>query len=96
VVDVEINLPQTDKKEAHWINVRLLFVRGSDQETKTQVGKHDWAVFLCTDRGLSATEILELYAMRWAIEVYFKEAKQHLGLLKEQSNHYPPILHPFI
>ena len=24
----------------------------------------------------------------WAIEVYFKEAKQHLGLLKEQSNHY--------
>lgn len=27
-------------------------------------------------------------AMRWAIEVYFKEAKQHLGLLKEQSNHY--------
>jgi hypothetical protein len=26
--------------------------------------------------------------MRWAIEVYFKEAKQHLGFLKEQSNHY--------
>ena len=25
--------------------------------------------------------------MRWAIEVYFKEAKQHLGFLKEQSNH---------
>ncbi len=33
-------------------------------------------------------EILELYAMRWAIEVYFKESKQHLGFLKEQSNHY--------
>lgn len=26
--------------------------------------------------------------MRWAIEVYFKEAKQYLGFLKEQSNHY--------
>ena len=26
--------------------------------------------------------------MRWAIEVYFKESKQHLGFLKEQSNHY--------
>ena len=26
--------------------------------------------------------------MRWAIEVYFKEVKQHLGFLKEQSNHY--------
>ncbi len=88
VVDVELNLALTAKEEAQWINVRLLFVRGSDQETKTQVGKHDWAIFLCTDTGLTATEILELYAMRWAIEVYFKEAKQHLGLLKEQSNHY--------
>ena len=88
VVDVELNLALTDKDEAQWINVRLLFVRGSDQETKTQAGKHDWAVFLCTDTGLTATEILETYAMRWAIEVYFKEAKQHLGLLKEQSHHY--------
>ncbi len=39
-------------------------------------------------RTLTATEILEIYAMRRAIEVYFKEAMQHLGLLKEQSNHY--------
>jgi hypothetical protein len=88
VIDVELNLAQTPKEEAQWISVRLLFVRGSDQETKPRVGKHDWAVFLCTDTGLTATEIIELYAMRWAIEVYFKEAKQHLGLLKEQSNHY--------
>ena len=88
VVDVELNLALTDKEDARWINVRLLFVRGADQETKAQAGKHDWAVFLCTDTALTATEILELYAMRWAIEVYFKEAKQHLGLLKEQSNHY--------
>jgi len=88
VVDVALNLATTKKEKAQWINVRLLFVRGADEETKKQVGKHDWAVFLCTDTGLTATEILETYAMRWAIEVYFKEAKQHLGLLKEQSNHY--------
>jgi hypothetical protein len=37
---------------------------------------------------LSETEILELYLMRRVIEVYFKLAKQHLGFLKEQSNHY--------
>ncbi len=88
VVDVELNLAHTPKDDAQWITVRLLFVRGADQSTKAQVGKHDWAVFLCTDTSLTATDILELYAMRWAIEVYFKEAKQHLGLLKEQSNHY--------
>jgi len=32
------------------------------------------------------------YAHAWAIEVYFKEAKQHLGFLKEQSNHYAAYL----
>ncbi len=88
VVDVALNLALTPKDAAQWITVRLLFVRGADQATKAQVGKHDWAVFLCTDTTLTATDILELYALRWAIEVYFKEAKQHLGLLKEQSNHY--------
>ena len=87
-VDVEVNLAESTKIPEQWVNVRLLFVRGVAEQTKTQAGKHDWAVFLCTDTALSATEILQRYAMRWAIEVYFKEAKQHLGLLKEQSNHY--------
>ncbi|WP_419611366.1 hypothetical protein [Thiolapillus sp.] len=49
-----------------------LVVRGSVDTNKAKAGKHDWAVFLCTDTALSAMEILELYAMRWAIEVYFK------------------------
>jgi peroxiredoxin family protein len=40
---------------------------------------------LTTATALSETKTLELYLMRWAIEVYFKEAKQHLGFLKEQS-----------
>ncbi len=31
------------------------------------------------------SKILEVYALRWGIEVYFKEAKQHLGFLKEQT-----------
>lgn len=66
----------------------MLFVRGNAGDTQATVGKHDWAVFLTTDTALSSAEILELYSMRWAIEVYFKEAKQHLGFLKEQSNYY--------
>lgn len=86
-IDVELNLAETKDPE-QWIKVRLLFVRGVACDTRQTVGKHDWAVFLTTDTALSGTEILELYSMRWAIEVYFKEAKQHLGFLKEQSNHY--------
>ncbi len=81
-LDVELNLAESDDIPEQWPHVRLLFVRGAVEPTKTQAGKHDWAIFLCTDTALSATDILQLYAMRWAIEVYFKEAKQHLGLLK--------------
>ena len=86
-VDVELNLAETKEPE-QWIKVRLLFVRGNVDDTQQTTGKHDWAVFLTTATALSGAEILELYSMRWAIEVYFKEAKQHLGFLKEQSNHY--------
>ena len=85
---VELNL-QTDKEEKErWVNVRLLFVRGVAESNKAQPGKNDWAVFLSTDVNLDAQKMLELYSMRWAIEVYFKEAKQHLGFLKEQARNY--------
>jgi len=40
--------------------------------------------------------MLQIYSMRWSIEVYYKEAKQHLGFLKEQSHHYAAYVAPFI
>ena len=36
---------------------------------------YEWALFLSTDVSLSPLRILDLYALRWAIEVYFKETK---------------------
>jgi len=88
VLDVELNLTNsTSKDPEQWRRVRLLFVRGNAEPDK-QAGKNDWAVFLTTDISLEANKILEIYALRWAVEVYFKEAKQNLGFLKEQSNHY--------
>jgi SRSO17 transposase len=86
VVDLNLNDPKDEV--ARWIKVRLLFVRGVADSDKVQPGKHDWCVFLTTDTKLDPQKMLELYAMRWAIEVYFKESKQHLGFLKEQARHY--------
>jgi len=71
-----------------WVKVRLMLVHGRLNGDKARAGQHDWAVFLTTDPSLAPQRLLELYALRWAVEVYFKEAKQHLGFLKEQSNHY--------
>jgi hypothetical protein len=86
-VDVELDLAEP-KEPGQGIKVRLLFVRGNAGEAQAPVGKHDWAVFLTTDTALSPAEMLELYSLRWATPVYFEEAKQRLGFLKGQSNHY--------
>ncbi len=58
-------------------DVRILFI--SD-------GKKDWQALLCTDIDLEASDILNYYSRRWAIEVFFKDAKQMLYMGKEQSN----------
>ncbi len=84
-VNVELDLAKSDKEPAQWVNVQLLYVRGAAKEEKTTVGKKDWALFLTTDLALSPQKVLEIYALRWGIEVYFKEAKQYLGWLKEQT-----------
>ena len=86
-ITVELNLAQSTQEDDHWVKVKLLYVRGVNEE-KQHAGKHDWALFLTTDSQLSDEKMLEIYALRWGIEVYFKEAKQQLGFLKEQSTHY--------
>jgi hypothetical protein len=80
---VSLNLETDDQQPARWVEVRLVFsapVRASHAQT--------WVVFLCTNVSLSDAKILEVYALRWSIEVYFKEIKQNLGFLKEQSGRY--------
>ena len=80
---VSLDLQTQANQPARWVNVRLVFsapVRASRADT--------WVVFLCTEVTLSDARILQIYALRWSIEVYFKEIKQHLGFLKEQSGRY--------
>jgi predicted nucleic acid-binding Zn finger protein len=46
----------------------------------------DWKVILTTDTKLSFLQTIELYQIRWSIEVFFKEAKQLLNLGGCQSS----------
>ncbi len=80
---VALNLETDPRQPARWVEVRLVFsapVRATSADT--------WVVFLCTDAKISEAKILQAYALRWSIEVYFKEVKQNLGFLKEQSGRY--------
>jgi hypothetical protein len=60
--------------------VRLYFCRFPYQKT--------WRLFLSTDTSLTLIKMLEIYSIRWTIEVFFKEAKQHLKLGKCQSRDF--------
>ena len=75
-VCINVTLPKTGL-------VRLLFV--SD-------GHKNWQPLLCTDLEMEPNHILSYYARRWAIEVYFKDAKQMLYLGKEQSNTFDALV----
>jgi hypothetical protein len=47
-----------------------------------------WHTVLSTDTSLTFTKAMKLYNTRWTIEVFFKEAKQLLGLGKCQSTNF--------
>jgi hypothetical protein len=47
-----------------------------------------WTLLLTTDLTLSFVQTLELYQIRWTIEVLFKECKQYLGLGQSQNTDF--------
>ena len=84
-VTVEYNIAN-DPKKPQWIDVQLVFSR------MKSAPKSSWVVLLCTDVDMELFDILETYALRWNIEVYFKEIKQYFGFGKEQSWQYAVTL----
>lgn len=49
---------------------------------------NNWKLVITTDLRLSFQKAIEIYQIRWTIEVFFKEAKQNLQLGKSQSNYF--------
>jgi len=55
----------------------------------TKRGKNGvWHTIISTDTDLKFNRIIEIYNIRWTIEVFFKEAKQLLRLGKNQSTNF--------
>ena len=56
--------------------VRVVFVRDHRDPNR-------WLALASTDLKITPQRVCRIYAKRWAIEVFFKQAKQHLGLASE-------------
>lgn len=66
------------------IPIKLVYVRNRNK-------RKDYLVLASTDTDLTEDEIIQLYARRWNIEVYFKMCKQYLKLAKYQGISYDGI-----
>ncbi len=86
-VKVWINLETEAKRAPKWQEVTLIFSAPVNPSSGACPEKA-WVVFLTTDIEASVEKTLSIYALRWSVEVYFKEAKQNFGLLAEQSGAY--------
>jgi hypothetical protein len=72
-----VNLPHTG-------TVKLVFCQPERRKK--------FALFLSTDVDLEITDILRKYSHRWSIEMFFRDAKQRLGLGKEQNRDFDAII----
>ena len=65
---------------------------------KCTTGKLTFRAFLSTDIGMTVEQILVAYSHRWAIEVCFRDLKQHLGFADSSARSEKAVLRtaPFI
>lgn len=75
---ITVAIPETKLK------LKIVFVQKACKDT--------WYAFAATDVKLSAKDILEAYAQRWSIEVFFKNCKQYLNYGKEQMSNLDSII----
>jgi len=62
------------------IPVKLFYIKYKNVKT--------WTILLTTNLSLSFVKAMELYQIRWSIEVLFKETKQYLRLGKSQNTDF--------
>jgi hypothetical protein len=52
---------------------------------------NDVKILMTNDIGLSVRDVLELYSLRWQIELFFKELKPHLGFAQYRFQRFEAV-----
>ncbi len=67
------------QKDGGSIPARLVFIRNRSK-------RNDYLVLISSDMTMDEDDIIQTYGKRWAIEVFFKVAKQYLKIVKGCSS----------
>ena len=83
------NIKRSKKHKLYYVEVMVNYKGTKVKLFFTRLTKRaKWRLLVTTNTSLTFTETYDLYANRWAIEVFFKESKQFLGLGKNQSRDF--------
>ena len=70
-------------------NVRIVFSTKSKDANKASLA--DTKILLTNDSLLSAREIVDVYSLRWQVELFFKELKSSLGFAQYRFKRFEAV-----
>jgi Transposase DDE domain len=79
-----------ERRQVHSVGeVRLVFST-TNKNLKTATA-NDVKILMTNDQRLSVRDVVELYSLRWQIELFFKELKSTLGFHQYQFQKFGPV-----
>ena len=79
-----------ERQEVHSVGEVLLVFSTSNKTLKTAT-PDDVKILMTNDHRLSVRDVVELYSLRWQIELFFKELKSTLGFHQYQFQKFEPV-----
>ena len=79
-----------ERQEVHSVGEVLLVFSTTNKTLKTAT-PDDVKILMTNDRRLSVRDVVELYSLRWQIELFFKELKSTLGFHQYQFQKFEPV-----
>jgi hypothetical protein len=79
-----------ERQQVHSVG-EVLLVFSTTKENLKAASPDDVKILMTNDRRLSVRDVVELYSLRWQIELFFKELKSTMGFHQYQFQKFEPV-----
>lgn len=80
----------SEKREVHSVG-QVMLVFSSSALKKNKAVRESTKILMTNATGMTAREVIELYCLRWQIELFFKELKSILGMHQYQFKRFDAV-----